>query len=286
MKRKNTGAVRQSRTPRKRLVSKSRAVRERFAAELQGAQMMQLDPLFCFPLIQDRAIYDGGVRKMMRVLTGQGEDGTGITSGNICAGSGTPLAVIVTEQYRPFLRKYLAEKGFNEDELQTNMDQTWYGIVDGIFRLFAIRRLEEEIPDTWGCFQEWSVMVLRSTPSIDRLRQMKRSFEENRRSANLIDVTLYDEYRRMLDVYKSLKVSLGREPISYEVATAYDGNEHVATDVISQRVRTAVRLGESVVETLGRLMCEECPSLASERLTEKHPGRDFRKISLYVDTRV
>ena len=105
--------ARQARSPRKRLVSKSRAVTERFSDDLNMATILRVDPLQCFPLIVDRDVHEGGIVKMMRVLTGQNEHGTGISSRNLCAGSGSPVVFVVTEQYRPYLRKFLSDKGLS-----------------------------------------------------------------------------------------------------------------------------------------------------------------------------
>ena len=81
------------------------------------------------------------------------------------------------------------------------------------------------------------VLVLKTTPTMDRLRQMKRSLEENRKSEKLIEVTLYDEYRRMRTEYKHLKRVLGKDPVSSQIATAYDGMRHHTQDTVSQKVR-------------------------------------------------
>ena len=50
--------------------------------------------------------------------------------------------------------------------------------------------------------------------------KMKRSLEENRKSENLIEVTLYDEYTRMYAEYERLRRYLGRKPDSPQIAAA------------------------------------------------------------------
>ena len=128
--------------------------------------------------------------------------------------------------------------------------ESWYGIVDGVYSWRAILRLQELEPEVWSSFK-WSVQVLNTSPSIERLYQMKRSYEENRKSDNLIFVSLFDEYERILREYKRLKKVNDKESSAPLAAKAYDGGDHTSADTVTQKVRTALHLGEEVVKTLG-----------------------------------
>ena len=206
--------------------------------------MTKLDPQKCFPLIVDRQEYDGGIMKLMRIFSGGFADGSSAGDVNICAGPGGPIAVKTTDIYRPYLQRCLREQEWPDHESNEEMTraETWHGIVDGIYSWRAIIRLQKTEPDIWLSFR-WSVQVLSTTPTIERLFQMKRSYEENRKSENLIFVTLYDEYERILREYKSLKKVNNKEPSAPLIAKAYDGAEHTSADTVTQKVRTALHLG-------------------------------------------
>ena len=96
----------------------------------------------------------------------------------------------------------------------------------------------------------WSVLLLNCSTPMHRLLQMKRSFETNRRTKNLVEVTFYDEYARVIRDYVRLKSTRKKEPTAAEIAEAYDGNQHSSKDYVCQRVRTATRLGETVVSAM------------------------------------
>lgn len=85
--------------------------------------------------------------------------------------------------------------------------------------------------------------MLNSTPSARSLKQLKRSYETTRRPENCIDVTLGDEYNRIIDAFDALKQRLNKEPTSTAVANKYDGAKHNSSSSISQKCRTAMRLG-------------------------------------------
>lgn len=104
--------------------------------------MNRIDPSHCFPLVVDREGYEGGNSKMI-ILRGQYRDGTISGETNVCARSGTPIAVLVSDVYRPFLRRYLLNQGLYEDEVTSELEHAdqWYGIVDGNIRLWAILQL-------------------------------------------------------------------------------------------------------------------------------------------------
>lgn len=125
---------------------------------------------------------------------------------------------------------------------------------------------------------------MNTAPTMQHLRQKQRSFEENRKSENLIDATLFDEYKHIYSEFKRLRRVLCREPKSAEVATAYDGNLHFSRDPVSQNFRTATRLGETVITVLGEIMRAECPALTTEVLRDKHPAKDCNRTSTYIDT--
>ena len=111
--------------------------------------MTKVNPSKCFPLIVDRDVYDGGVAKMVRILSGLYADGTGNANGNLCAGYGYPYAFKVTEQYRPHLRRHLIDMGLSKDEVDKEMEDSdsWYGIIDGNYRLAALIYLRKTLPD-------------------------------------------------------------------------------------------------------------------------------------------
>lgn len=173
----------------------------RFAQDMDGAIMTYVKPKDCVPLILDRGEYRGGVEKMKRIFRGMMADGTFTGRSNISAGVDAPLVVLITETYRPFLVKALRHKGFTEEEVQTELgdDKVWYGVVDGNFRLSAIRELMEEEPQISASFN-CSVLLLKTTPPVERLKQMQRTHETTRRTENSIEATLYDEFKRMYDV--------------------------------------------------------------------------------------
>lgn len=287
MKRKLSVATVQRICQPPKKVSSAKAASERFTAELRGAKIDFVNPEFLFPLILDRDRHESGVQKMVRILRGDFQDGSSCGDTNVCAGSGTPIVVTVTDIYRPYFRNYLVSLGLSESEIAAEMDEAhkWRGIVDGNYRFWAILYLRRANPDIWMSFR-WSVLVLHCTPPLDRLFQLKRSLEFNRKPENVIEVTLFDEYNRMYREYKRLKKDTGKEPEAAEVAMAYDGNKHNSKDAISQKVRTAIRLGESVIACIGEIMNEECPHLVSLSFEDGHPGKDPTKTSQYKDTRV
>lgn len=269
-------------------VSSVESAKMRFEEDVQGARIESLHPATCFPMVIDRDRYRGGVEKMKRIFTASSCDGTNSGHHNISAGTGASVVVPVTDSYKPYLVKHLLSQGLNDDQVRTEMesDSVWYGIVDGCFTYWAIRELMEEQPSVWGSFK-WSVLVLNTSPSMDRLRQMKRSYETNRRAENCIEVTLYDEYNRMYNEFVRLKGTSNKDPSSTKVAVAYDGGKHVATDSIAQKARTAIRLGHEVINELGLIMNKEHPELVVVDLPQNHPARkDPTKTSQYVDCRV
>ena len=93
------------------------------------------------------------------------------------------------------------------------------------------------------------VLILKGSLSLECLRQMKRSFEENQKSENLIEVTLYDEYSRMQQEFIRLTRANGKPPSSAAVATAYDGRKHHSQDTVSQKVRTVMLQRRGSVHT-------------------------------------
>ena len=261
----------------------------RFADAVHGAVMTEVDLSCCVPLVVDRDITRSGVNKTKRIMSGVFADGTKGCSTNVTAGSNCPIVVEITEKYKPYLRAALERCGVEESDIETVISSKgkWYGIVDRAYRYFALIELREEDPDRWECFK-WTVLLLKTHPNLHVLYQMKRSDEECRRAENTVEVTLYDEYRRMIKEYKRLVTEIGDESkiTSTDIARAYDGQEHKSTDPVAQKCRNARRLGESVIDALGKVMNKEFLHASSMDVDKEHPSRgepDF--IARYVDTR-
>ena len=271
--------------PTKKQVSHKEAAQNRFEEVFKDSTMGQVNPARCFPLIVDRDRHPGCVSKMVRILSGETENEGLVTDSNVCTGSGTPVVVPVSELYRPLLIRYLKDNGANDATISEELEETWYGVIDGVYRLWALLELRETRSDQWRSFR-WMVLILKGSPSLECLRQMKRSFEENRKSENLIEVTLYDEYSRMQEEYKRLTRLNGKPPSEAAVATAYDGRRHHSQDAVSQKVRTAMLLSPDVLTALGEIMNKECPALKADQLLDNHPAKSVDITARYVDTRV
>lgn len=82
---------------------------------------------------------------MVRILSGEDQDGACLGESNVSSGSGTFLVFCVTEIYRPYLRRYLNRKGRTDDKVEEGMEgaEGW----DGIFRLLPIQGLRDEHSD-------------------------------------------------------------------------------------------------------------------------------------------
>lgn len=269
-------------------ITSQRSASMRFAEDLAGAQMQPVNPKDCVPLVVDRDRYEGGVQKLKRIFTGMQSDGTTMGTSNVSAGSGAPLVVVITDTYRPYLGKALLEMGYTPEEVRVEMDKdkVWYGVVDGNFSLWALLELMEEEPSIWSSFK-WTVLVLSKSPSMERLRQIKRTGEETRKAANCIEVTLYDEYQRMYNEFTRLSKGRQKQASSTAVAMAYDGNDHKSTDSVSQKARTAIRLGPEVIRELGEIINAEHPELAVADLPDRHPAKlDTSTANRYIDCRV
>ena len=70
---------------------------------------------------------------MERIFIGQYMEGTSAASSNFCAISRSPMAVHISETYRPFIHRYLASTKLSSEEIADQMDRfhEWYGIIDG-----------------------------------------------------------------------------------------------------------------------------------------------------------
>lgn len=65
--------------------------------------------------------------------------------------------------YGPYLRQYLKEQRRTDYDIEKEMKKAegWFGVVDGVFGLLAVRRLRDKKTDVWSAFK-WSYIVLSS----------------------------------------------------------------------------------------------------------------------------
>jgi len=213
------------------------------------------------------------------------ENGTVRPGGNLLAGPDAPVAVVNNSFYTPYLIKTLRDKGHEDSGLHESIStRRWYGIVDGLFRLWALLELMEEYPATWNNIK-WSVLVLVQSPPVERLFQMKRSSEEKKKLENCVEVLLCEEYSRLFQIYKKLG---GNSSVSSPmVAAEYDGGSHKSTDSLPQKARNAIRLGETLISEMTSIMSGEHPALAVDCLHENHMARkNLAEVCKYVDCRV
>lgn len=86
-------------------------------------------------------------------------------------------------QYMPFLPKEFLEMGLTEGGVRVKISKKkfWYEVFEGNFLLWAIHELINEKSEIWASFQ-WSVIILRKSPSIKSLKQIKRIDEESRKA--------------------------------------------------------------------------------------------------------
>jgi len=268
-------------------VTSVKSAEMRFGTDVEGAIVCAVDPRDCVSLVRDRDVYKGGVEKMKRIFRGILSDGETHGKTNVTAGADAPLVVVITDTYRPYVRKSWREDGLSDGAIDDNLSRgrVWYGVVDGIFRMVALQELMEQEPEVWRSFK-WSVLVMQRSPPMSRLRQMKRGHEESRLQENCITLTFYDELHRMHTDYVRLSKTRQRSVTSSDIAEAYDGKQHKSTDALSQKARTAVRLGADVIREIGLIMMEEHPCLASLDLEDGHPAKNPDEASKYIDCRV
>lgn len=126
----------------------------------------------------------------------------------------------------------------------------WFGVVDAIFRLLAIQSFRDEQLDVWSAFK-WYVLVISNSPMMDRLLYLKRSFEENSRSENIIEMRYTKSVSGYIQAYFTLKGNRTKEPTAVDFASLYDGNEHSSLDMVVLHVRTAIENGNTVIKQCG-----------------------------------
>ncbi len=143
------------------------------------------------------------------------------------AGSDAPIVLPLEGSYKgTVLERFLAD-AMTEEAAREKRDprEIWYGLVNGMHRLTAIRELACEDPGRWGGFS-WPVLMLKGGQNIEVLRRLAR--QQNRKQSSLffVETTFYDLLRGLKEEDRYLQEKHGKKPTANEVATAYDGVAH------------------------------------------------------------
>lgn len=261
----------------------------KFADIMEGSVMRTVIPNTCIPLIEARRGTKSGVDRLKRIFRGILSNGEMLGEINVTAGSDAAIVIPLQGALRQHIRGHFRLQGIPEEEISCTIEkyQKWYGIVDGNYRHKAIIQLMKEEPSTWESFK-WSVCIIKSGCSLDRLRQLARCQNAKHDDDAWIETTLYDTLKGLYDEFLRLQ----RRPqkaktTAVEVAAAYDGMIHSSRSTIYQTATTAIRLSGEFIRELGNVMNEEHVDLASQLLPEGHIARqDATLATRYVDCRV
>lgn len=239
---------------------------------LLGAVVMHVSPKDCFPLTKIRSLCRSGIGRLKSIFTRANSKRNGVHIGFV-AGSDVSIVIEMTAELRPFLLTYLMQdEGMTREDAEVHADSKdkWYGVVDGRQVHSALLELGDELPSQWEKFK-WPVLVLKSSPSIEVLRQIARLNNAKHSDRYYIQQTLFDIIYGAFKERKRLLAERGKIPNITDVAKAYDGVNH-GKSVRSKTLCAATiasKLDESVISELGVIMNGEFPSLKSQSLSDQ-----------------
>lgn len=107
------------------------------------------------------------------------------------------------------------------------------------FQIWAILELIDKEPEVWRSFS-WYVFVLKRTPSLERLREMKRRHDVARLLENSNEISLIKEFNSMWDAYVRLIPGKNSEMSSIDFEHKYDGGLHKSASAIVYKFWTAM----------------------------------------------
>ena len=263
------------------------SVKALFADIMEGSTNSRVDPRSCIPLTSIRQISRSGVLRLKSIFSGGSTVSSGKRDGmpienigdGFVAGSDNAIVVELTGGLKrhvlDFFRSKLGSDGepISESQAAEKAEDrsVWYGVVDGMHRMTAIRELIDEDPEHWESFL-WPVTILKGGHSLQTLKQLGRHQNKKHDASFYIESTFYDTLVGLRDEADRLKtMSNGRAPSAKQIASAYDGCTHLKDNTIRQAATTAVRLPLSVIHEIGVIMNEEHPDLAEPSSAEYKP---------------
>jgi len=252
-------------------------VKALFADVMEGSSNSTVDPQQCIPLTKVREIIRSGVERIKNLFSGMSN--TGWTPGDnfeagIAAGSDMPIVIPLTGVYRRQALDHFKGLGMTDTEAKEKLGArpVWYGVVDGTYRLIALRELIQEFPARW-CGFSWPVTVLRGGHDIQVLKQLAR--QQNRRHAArfYVETTFFDTLRGLRDEAVRLRIqNNNKQPTARQVACAFDGSSHKSENTIRQTAAMVMRLDDRVIEVIGEIVNAEHPDLAVPYTLDKNHG--------------
>lgn len=251
-----------------------------FQDVMDGSIHTAINPLSCIPLTKVRGISSSGVMRLKSAFRGGG----GRADMNYVAGSDSPIVVPLQGVLQHHILEHFT--GFckmSENDAKEKMKSrsTWFGVVDGMHRLAAIKELIHEQAEIWEQFL-WPVTLLKGDCSIQVLRQLARQQNSKHNDAFYIEDTFFDVLKGLRDEADHLSgYRNGKKPLAKDVAVAYDGYSHHRESTIKQIANTAMRLPREVIDVIGEIINGEHPDLVGENASS-----DPNSVMEKVDCRV
>lgn len=230
------------------------SAKEHFAQLLEGATAQSLDPMSCLPFTRIRNIVDGCVEVLCNIF----EELGGLTTGGSMA-----YAIRLEGVYASYPLEYFRDKMGSEEDANKEVSkrELWYGIVDGEHRLTALQKLICKDPAKWAGFS-WTVTILKTSASLAALRAFARACNQKNVDDFVVIPTQYDVLKNLKQDYTTLSAKLNRKAKPIELAIYYSGSKEACTSTIKQLAGCVIRLPQSVIDTIGKIVNEENKELA------------------------
>jgi len=235
---------------------------------LNGVSYEDVDPQCCFPYIRIRKISRSGVDRLVASL--KGTTGGVLFRGLIPGEFGHVVKVdraAAEDKIRHFLK---VDLHLTEVQITERLARypTWYGVVDGVHRLFALLHLIENEPSDWMS-KLWPVVVMQMHPTYI-LRAFARSKNSLHTEKAYVASTVYDLIKSIYDEHEEYKGQVSAEKVALNALCArVCGGVSKSTSTLTRAAKLATILDITVIETIGEIVLFE-----NERVAYSHfpPG--------------
>lgn len=268
---------------------KETSVKSAFDDIMMGSTYFEVCPNACVPIAQIRPLSASGVRRLKAHILGETCSGQSFGLGGLVQGTDTAIIVEVRGTLRPLLKDFMKGQGLNDVEANSRLQSrdVWYAIIDGAHMHAAIMEVMQDNVEKWAGFK-WRVTLLQGGKPMYRYRQLARAQNERHDRSFHIEVTLFDKLSGLKEVFDLItRERNGRKATAMDVAKQYDGMSHTKDNALKQTASTAIRLSNSVIQTIGEIMTSEHPEIClSVPAMNKTGKRSSEEISQLVDCRV